>query len=141
MKKKKKKEKKSRFSSSAKIELDKLSCRNTADTCARAPCTRTCGVSLAGHVPCCGYHTRARTLPPRPVQRESRAGISGFQSVCTVCTHSFTFVPPLSARSSTASGHALSEDTHTRPLSPVDLEFPRNNYCRGPLNQPLSAFG
>lgn len=56
---------------------------------------------------------------PAGSQCMSRAGISGSPSVCIVCTHSFTFVPPLSAHSSTASGHSLplSKDTQSKPLA------------------------
>ena len=67
-------------------------------------------------------HTHSPSLQ---IQSMSRAGISGFLPVCTVCTHSFTFVPPLSAHSSTASGHSLllSKDMNQNHRQTVTSEF------------------
>ncbi len=84
-------------------------------------CTRLQRVCPAGlNVRCCWYHTQAHShSPSHQIQSMLRAGISGFLSLCRVCTHSFTFVPPLSAHSSTASGHSLllSKDIPTKPLA------------------------
>lgn len=67
----------------------------------RVSCRTRCSPLLISHAGTHTYtHTHTLSLSPSlQIRSVSRAGISGFLSLCRVCTHSFTFVPPLSAHS------------------------------------------
>lgn len=66
--------------------------------------------------------TNRHTLfPPLQAQHEPGAGISGFQSVCTVCTHRLNLCSFSASRGGVASSHylLLSKDAPATPLSPL----------------------